>query len=124
MKLIIAGTRTMFLHRDMVQDAVTMFEKTYNCKVSELVCGMAEGVDECGHDWAVANGIPVAPFPADWDRYKLMAGPIRNREMAEYADGLLLLWSGNAKTSKGSADMWRTAEKLRMKRLSIILPEM
>lgn len=39
-------------------------------------------------------------FPADWDKYGRRAGPIRNREMAEYADALLAYWDGKSRGTK------------------------
>ena len=70
--------------------------------VTEVVCGMAKGADSLGMAWAVANKVPVAKFPADWTSYGRAAGPIRNREMLNYADALIvLMWDG----SKGAANM-------------------
>lgn len=48
-------------------------------------------------------------FPADWKAHGKAAGPIRNKQMAEYADALLLIWDGE---SKGSASMKNEMLKL------------
>lgn len=71
-------------------------------EVTEVVCGMAQGADECGHRWAQYNNIPVKKFPADWATFNKRAGPLRNLQMAEYADGLIAFWDGK---STGTADM-------------------
>lgn len=72
----------------------------------EIVCGMAAGVDMSGKAWAEAKGKAVhrEPItPVDWDRYgKYLAPKMRNRRMAERADGAIILWDGR---SGGSADM-------------------
>ena len=81
----------------------------YNLEVTEVVSGTARGVDTCGERWAIENNIPIAPFPADWDQYKKAAGHIRNKQMAEYADALLIIWNGE---SRGSKNMKETMIKL------------
>lgn len=71
------------------------------------LCGMAEGVDLIGRDWAQARGISVLDFPKD-ERLGKKAGPYRNRTMAAQANSLVLIWDGE---SPGSADMLKTAKK-------------
>ena len=71
-------------------------------RISEVVCGMARGVDEMGYCWAQKNGKKIKEFPAKWDTFGRSAGHRRNKEMAEYADGLILLWDG---VSRGSLSM-------------------
>lgn len=48
------------------------------------------------------NSLKLTKFPADWDKFGKAAGHIRNKQMAEEADALLLIWDGE---SKGSANM-------------------
>ena len=78
-------------------------------EVTEVVSGTCYGIDELGEKWAEANGIPVKPFPAWWTKYGRAAGPIRNQQMADYADALILIWDFDPKS--GSADMFRKAYK-------------
>jgi hypothetical protein len=83
--------------------AAERFEKFTGQKITEVVTGKAKGADTLGEKWArcVAN-LPVKEFPADWKTHGLKAGPIRNGEMADYADGLIVfIWNG----SRGSANM-------------------
>lgn len=49
--------------------------------ITLLIHGAARGADRIANEWAARVGIPVAAYPALWTRYKLCAGPIRNREM-------------------------------------------
>lgn len=97
MKLIIAGSRTVLASVEEIWALVC----TYNLRPSEIVSGTARGIDQCGEAFARKHNIPIKHFPADWDKYRKAAGHIRNAEMAEYADALLLIWDGESKGSKG-----------------------
>jgi len=70
--------------------------------VSEIVQGGARGVDTHAFNLGWARGIPVRSFPADWSQHGKAAGPIRNRQMLEYAEALIAVWDGN---SRGTAHM-------------------
>jgi len=102
MKTIVAGPRD-FTDRELVFNALT-FAGEY---ITEVVSGGAKGVDALGEAWARENLIPIRRFPADWDYHGRKAGPIRNRQMAEYADQLLAFWDGE---SKGTGNMIRQAK--------------
>jgi hypothetical protein len=76
--------------------------------ITEVVSGRARGVDLYGEQWAEENDIPIKKFPADWVKFGKRAGPIRNVEMADYAEGLIAIWNG---TSRGTKHMIETARK-------------
>lgn len=104
MKLIIAGPRQIH-NRESFEDAI---RGALPYDVTEIVNGCANGVDSLAVD--MFDGIfPIKPFPADWKKHGRGAGPIRNRQMAEYADALLLVWYGD---SPGSRNMKQTMEKI------------
>jgi len=104
-KIIIAGSRTI-TDPDVVLDALT--SSPWSASISMLVHGGCRGVDLLAHD--VCEGIvPAKVFAADWAKHGAAAGPIRNREMANFADALILIWDGK---SRGSASM--RAEMLRV----------
>jgi len=46
-----------------------------------VIEGEARGADTLARDWAQMMGIPVDPFPADWDLFGERAGAIRNARM-------------------------------------------
>lgn len=92
MKLIIAGSRT-FTDIGFMEEMLDAFV----LDVSEVVCGKARGADTLGEQWAILHGIPVKPFPADWDRYGKSAGFRRNLQMAEYANALAAFWDGKSR---------------------------
>jgi hypothetical protein len=106
MKVIIAGSRHMpFSAYPLIQQAID----ASGFQVDEVVCGMAKGADTFGMKWAYHAGIPVKKFPADWETHGKAAGPIRNSEMRDYADALIVfIWDG----SRGSANMLAQMEKV------------
>lgn len=111
-RLIIAGSRTFttpsYGYADMLSGLIDIFEFRFGTCVSEVVCGMAKGMDLHGHAYAKKHEKPVREFPADWATHGLAAGAIRNAEMAKNADGLLLIWDGK---SSGSANMLETMQE-------------
>ena len=66
---------------------------------------MARGVDFLGGLWAHNRGIPVAEFPADWDKYGKRAGYLRNEEMARNAEALIAIWNGKSPGTKHMIDI-------------------
>jgi len=107
MKAIIAGSR-------QIED-VEALEKTIadaGWDIEEVVSGTCRGVDVMGENWGKANGVSVRQFPADWLTHGRVAGELRNRDMAHYADGLILLWDGK---SPGASCMLREANKAGIK---------
>lgn len=105
MKVIIAGSRTIEPPEAFLNDII----KQSGFDVREVVSGACpKGIDRAGEEWADRRRIHVERFPARWDRHGNAAGPLRNRDMAKYADALILIWDGQ---SKGSASMLREAER-------------
>lgn len=49
--------------------------------VTLLIEGGATGADSLARRWAIARGIEVATYRANWDRYEHRAVPIRNSQM-------------------------------------------
>lgn len=103
MKVIIAGSRD--LNKDfMVRDAI----EASGFRITEVVCGMARGVDMVGHAWAKRNLVPVKEFYAQWKLLGRSAGYKRNVEMAMYADALIAVWDGS---SRGTQHMINVAKE-------------
>ena len=99
MKVIIAGGRNYRLTREDIDrlDALS---------ISEVVSGGAKGVDADGEYYADDRGLPIKRFLADWKTHGKAAGPIRNKQMAEYADAAILFPGG-----KGTESMYKIAIK-------------
>ncbi len=107
MKVIIAGSRTIE-DRDALERAIS----DAGWDIEEVVSGTCRGVDVMGENWGKANDVAVKQFPADWLTHGRVAGELRNRDMAHYADGLILLWDGK---SPGASCMLREANKAGIK---------
>ena len=104
MKTIIAGSRSIFDY-NLVCDIIN--KCPFKHQISEVVSGVCAGVDSLGERWAKENSLPIKQFPANWSLGK-KAGPLRNKDMANYADALVLIWDGK---SKGTKHMIDIAEK-------------
>ena len=97
MKVVIAGSRHIKDRLGLVK-AITQS----GFDITEVVSGTATGVDQMGEAWALAHDIKVKRFPADWTKHGNAAGPIRNADMAEYADAAIILWDSQ---SRGTLNM-------------------
>lgn len=110
-KLIIAGGRD-FSDYDLLRSNLdAILEKLSENNINLIIiCGMAKGADMCGWNWARDNNIPILEYPANWKLHGKSAGPIRNQEMAQVANGLIAFWNG---TSRGTENMINTMKELR-----------
>ena len=120
MRLIIAGTRTFRFDHDFIYEAILAAVGEYQRfpKILEIVSGGADGIDRSAKKYAEAWEVPYKEFPAEWDKYGPSAGPRRNRQMADYADALLLIWDGK---SKGSANMKKEMSLLKKPIFEVII---
>lgn len=97
MKVIVAGSRD-FTNEELVHHVLDCWKD----KITEVVSGTAKGPDTFGANWAKKNNIPVKEFKPDWDTHGKAAGPLRNGDMAEYADHLFAFWENK---SRGTYNM-------------------
>ena len=74
----------------------------------QIVSGGASGADALGERYAQDRGLSLATFPADWKTHGSAAGPIRNEQMAQYADAVVVFWDG---LSRGTKSMRELAQK-------------
>lgn len=108
-KLIVAGSRSFTDYPRMEKD----LDRLLSVKVKDgehiiIITGACpKGADALAARYAAARGLELREFHADWDRWKKLAGPIRNRRMAENGHALVAYWDGQ---SRGTADMIRQAE--------------
>lgn len=101
MKLIVAGGR--YYELDEV-DCYILGKLHELYHITEIVSGGCAGADNGGETWAGYQQVPVKQFIPDWVGSGKSAGPLRNKEMAEYADALICFPGG-----KGTDDMFLKA---------------
>lgn len=97
MRVIVAGSRTINDY-DLVANSIA--ESSYD--LTMIVSGAARGVDQLGEQWAQEHNVTIKQFPAKWYLHSRAAGPIRNRDMANFADALIAIWDGK---SRGTLNM-------------------
>ena len=91
MKVIIAGSRSIDDH-----NIIFPIINKSPFEITEVVSGMAKGVDQVGTAWALYSQTHVQEFIPDWSIGK-HAGFLRNSLMADYADALITIWDGKSK---------------------------
>lgn len=107
MKLIIAGSRDLQLTLTQLDDILEKLNVPIK-QITEVVSGVAKGIDSLGECWAECRPDPLSikQFPADWSTHGRAAGPIRNKQMAEYADMAVVIMRKGG--SRGSQNMIQT----------------
>lgn len=98
MKLVIAGSRGLNPQVSEIEQYISVNSITGITEIVSGGCGNSPDMSAIGY--ARLHNIPYKIFKPDWDANGLAAGPMRNREMAEYGDALLLIWDGKSKGSK------------------------
>jgi len=102
-RIIVAGSRT-FDDYELCKRVLASFEGNDLTVLS----GCATGADTIGKNVSIELGWREPElFPAEWKKYGLAAGPIRNRLMAETATHLIAFWDGE---SRGTKDMISVAK--------------
>ena len=103
MKTIIAGSRTLTDSHQVVEAI-----RSSGFTITEVVSGgCPTGADHYGELWAALNAVPLRRFPADWNTHGKAAGPIRNAQMAGYADALIAVWDGKSRGTKNMIELAR-----------------
>lgn len=110
-RVIVAGGRD-FKDEDFFN--LKMNEVMAGYSEAEIISGHASGADTLAERYAKANGYQLHVKPADWKRYGRAAGPIRNKEMLEYAKEveepiLIAFWDGKSKGTKNMIEQSRKA---------------
>lgn len=105
MKIIVAGSRE-FKDYEMLKNKLDKL--LINQKDIQIVSGGCRGADELGEMYAKEKGYSLKVFKADWNKYGKKAGPLRNRQMAKYADGLVAFYKEG---SRGTKNMIEEAGK-------------
>ena len=106
-RLVIAGSRD-FNDYALLSKAVDkhLGDKSDDVKII-IISGTAPGADQLGERYAKERGYKLECYPADWGHYGKAAGSVRNMNMANVADGVIVFWDGE---SSGTKNMIETAK--------------
>ena len=78
-------------------------------EVEEIVSGGAVGVDLCAAEYAKSKGLRLTEFLPQYERYGRAAPIVRNREIVDYADRVMVFWDGS---SRGALSVIKYAQKV------------
>lgn len=114
MRTIIAGSRTI-QDRKLIYAILNRIHST-QWRISVDLCGMAEGVDLIGRDWAIDHRVTYEEYPvrelarghAKWG----VLAKIRNIRMALRAEALVAIWDGH---SSGTGHMIDQARRRKLR---------
>lgn len=101
MKIAVVGSRGLSLSEEMLA--------MYLSEADEIVSGGAKGVDMCVARYAKEKEIPLTEFLPDYSRYGKGAPVVRNKQIVDYADKVVVFWDGS---SKGTLSVIRYAERI------------
>ena len=77
--------------------------------VDEIVSGGAIGVDSCAAEYAKRRGLKLTEFFPQYDKYGRAAPIVRNKDIVNYADKIIVFWNGS---SKGTLSVIKYAQKI------------
>ena len=99
MKLAIVGSRNL---------TNIMLDKYISNEATEIVSGGAVGVDFCAAQYAKKQGLKLIEFLPQYESYGRAAPIVRNKQIVDYADKIIVFWNGS---SKGTLSVIKYAQK-------------
>ena len=109
MKIAIVGSRNIKISEKDIAEIVSDGD--------EIVSGGAAGVDSCAAEYAKRFGLGLTEFLPNYSLYGRAAPIVRNKEIVDFADKIVVFWDGS---SKGSLSVINYAKK-KQKNVQIIL---
>lgn len=104
-KLAIVGSRG-FNDYDLLEKTIN--ENYKIDQIEAIVSGGARGADSLGEKYAEKNNINKEIHLPDWKKYGRGAGFVRNKDIVDACDSIILFWDGS---SKGTMHSMRLAQK-------------
>lgn len=96
-KLMVCGSRTIVDEQWIFSKLDELFALHKDVVV---LSGSAVGVDSIGEKWTGIHNVPIEHFLPDWKKYGRGAGIVRNKQMVETADFVMIFWDGESKGTK------------------------
>lgn len=91
MKVAVIGSRTL---------NVENLGNYLPLETSEIVSGGAKGVDTSARSYARKNNLKLTEFLPDYAKYGRLAPLIRNTQIIDYAEMVLIFWDGKSRGSR------------------------
>ena len=105
MKIAIVGSRCL---TDIDLDKYIRIDNGIN-RITEIVSGGAVGIDTRAAEYAKRHGLTLTEFLPQYERYGRAAPIVRNKEIVDYADKVIVFWNG---ASKGTLSVIKYSEKV------------
>ena len=100
------GLRVLVCGSRYYTDYQKVLEQLRKLNVKLVISGACRGADFLAVKAAKVCGIPYVEFPAEWERFGKVAGPIRNAKMLkEGKPDFALIFHPDIANSKGSKHM-------------------
>lgn len=110
-KVIIAGSRD-FIDYELLKTKVDkILSNKFGTHVISIVSGTARGADKLGERYAEEKGFTTIKMPADWEKYGKKAGHLRNQEMLNIADAVIVFWDGTSNGTKNMISITKKSQK-------------
>jgi YspA, cpYpsA-related SLOG family len=110
MRVLICGDRH-WGDVDKILEEIAYLAILYGDKLV-IIEGEAPGADTIARVICQEYDISYEPYPADWEKYKAAAGPIRNKVMLDRGKpDEVIAFHSNIESSKGTKNMLEQAYK-------------
>lgn len=90
--LLLQKEMDLFLHELQLTDDIV------------IISGHCRGADIMAEKYAKEREYSLRLFPAKWSEYGRCAGVLRNREIVENSDIIIVFWDGKSKGTKNLID--------------------
>lgn len=108
MKIAIVGSRSF---KDYSALCKFIKETVDVREVSSIISGGAKGADSLGERFAKEHNITLSVFPAEWSKFGIGAGFIRNRLIVDEADVVFAFWDGKSSGTRNTIERTKVAGK-------------
>lgn len=102
--IAVIGSRCI-TNTDLVENEIHKFQ------FDKIISGGAIGVDTIAKNYAVKNGIELLEILPDYKSFGKAAPIIRNKQIIENSDFILIFWDGKSKGTKFCIDYSKKLKK-------------
>ena len=112
------GLRVLVSGSRMWKDVQVVRDTLNRIKPDVVIQGDCRGPDLFAKEWALAQGVPVKSYPADWKTHGRSAGFKRNQQMLDEGkpDLVIGFWDG---ISRGTEMMLQIARRAGVKVITV-----